>query len=279
MEYSLLYQHHFSLFYVISLFLHMFISCIHFLRCSMYPPQHSHLIHLLSLFTLVYVTPVLVPLIALWTFIDCDWCMCDGESMSKYCLLFPDDIHDTSISSSSHHVSSQLTKVPVLSLSQSPRKLSQSDSPRMTHMQRSFSSTEGGRCLPSTPQRNSSVIVRHRQSPGSEEGNQGEAEMDVAANLLLGEEAFFPEFSDDIFGGTTEVEKASHHSVMDGDDMTCEEGQREVHAAMEHDIETRKVCLLDEILMSILCRIHSALQIAPSQCTVSYRSLFRRSQN
>ena len=161
-------------------------------------------------------------------------------------LLLSDDVHETSIGSSSHHGSNHLTKVPALSLSQSPRKLSQSDSPRMTHMQRSFSSTEGGRCLPSTPQRNISIIVRHRQSPGSEERNQGEAEMDIAANLLLGEEAFFPEFSDDIFGGTTEVEKTSQHAVIGGDDGTCGESQPGDQAAMEHDNTTRQVRLLDE---------------------------------
>ena len=113
-------------------------------------------------------------------------------------------------------------------------------------MQRSFSSTEGGRCLPSTPQRNSSIIVRHRQNPGSEEGNQGEAVMDVAANLLLGEEAFFPEFSDDIFGGTAEVEKVSQHSVAGGSDRTYGD-----EAAMEHE-PTRQVGLLDVILTSEL---------------------------
>ena len=109
-------------------------------------------------------------------------------------------------------------------------------------------------------------MVRPRLSQGSEDGK--EENEDAAANLLLGEEAFFPEFSDDIFGVTTEIEMASHRSVIGGDDVTYVESQHEVPVAMEHDIDGRKVGLLNGILMSFLCRIHSGFYIVLSQYSV-----------
>ena len=85
-------------------------------------------------------------------------------------------------------------------------------------------------------------IVIHRQTQESEDG-QGEAarEMDIAASLLLGEEALFAEFSGDIFGTTTEVEKASNDSAEAADEVMYEISQQEDQSVMGRDGQTRQV--------------------------------------
>ena len=59
----------------------------------------------------------------------------------------------------------------------------------------------------------------------------------MAASLLLGEEAFFAAFSGDIFGTIAEVDRASHDSEKDDNDM-------EFDGQQNRDSQIRQVCLL-----------------------------------
>ena len=157
----------------------------------------------------------------------------------------PEGAVERSVSSPSYQGSTQLTQIPMLSMSQSPRKTDSPRNPFIPNSHRSVSSTEGGRCLPSTPLRNPSAppqIVIRQQSQGSEDG--AAREMDVAASLLLGEEAFFAEFSGDIFGTSAEGDRASRGSEKDDNDM-------EYDGQQNRDSQTRQVCLLSLSLSKV----------------------------